>query len=307
MRVRVQSAVASLVLLGFAASADAHIKMTSPANWIVTNADGDPQKLGPCGTLSGTRTNQVTVVAPGSKLKVQWTETTFHPGHFRISIATDRSQLVTPPATVVRNSCSTAEIQTTPVLPVIADGIFPHDTRQTQPYTYEITVPNITCDNCTLQLLQFMSSHVPPCFYYSCADLQIRAGADGGVVVRDAGARDGALEAGGDTSGAGGSGGSRDAGAADAAGGSSGSGGASGGGGTSGGGMGGSGGTGGSGPGSGGSGGGAAGTGGSQPKASSGGCSIAERGAGLPATVTILFVFLVLGTLRRARRALEKR
>jgi hypothetical protein len=39
--------------------------------------------------------------------------------------------------------------------------------------SYDITVPMMSCDTCTLQLMQFMSSHAPPCFYYQCATLRI--------------------------------------------------------------------------------------------------------------------------------------
>jgi hypothetical protein len=169
--------------------ASAHIKMTTPASWQVTGPLGDPQKLAPCGD-PGTATNAVTTVEAGSQLTVQWTETIGHPGHFRISIAENRSLLIDPVATVTANDCKSAVIQNPVVSPTLLDGLYPHATgAMGHVYTQTITVPSTPCNNCTLQLLQFMSSHPPDCFYHQCANLKIVA-RDAGVGVPDAGAKD---------------------------------------------------------------------------------------------------------------------
>jgi hypothetical protein len=34
----------------------------------------------------------------------------------------------------------------------------------------------VTCDHCTLQVIEFMSQHGAPCFYHHCADISIKAG-----------------------------------------------------------------------------------------------------------------------------------
>ncbi|MBV1857064.1 MAG: SYNERG-CTERM sorting domain-containing protein, partial [Nannocystaceae bacterium] len=40
----------------------------------------------------------------------------------------------------------------------------------------EVTLPDdVACDNCTLQVVQYMSSHGAPCFYYHCATISISA------------------------------------------------------------------------------------------------------------------------------------
>jgi hypothetical protein len=152
--------------LGLTAPAEAHFKLTAPPSWIVENAQGDPQKTGPCGTTGGTRTNAVTQVKPGSKLTLRWNETVPHPGHYRVAIAPDRSMLTDPMVTVQGNDCKSAAIQMNPVPPVVADGLFPHTSAAVgKPYEVEVTVPNMPCDKCTLQIIQFMSSHPPPCLY----------------------------------------------------------------------------------------------------------------------------------------------
>jgi hypothetical protein len=188
--------VATLTLtLLWSLSAVAHIKLTEPTSWITTDGLGNPQKSGPCGAASGTSTNAVTTLEAGSKVTVKWTETIFHPGHFRIAIAADRSQLITPVPVVQNNDCKSAPIDTNPTWPVIADGIDQHLTGQDgDPHEYEITVPDVECDNCTLQLMQFMSSHTPGCFYFQCANVKIvkpdggsQGEPDGGDVIVDAG------------------------------------------------------------------------------------------------------------------------
>lgn len=180
-------ALALLVL--FASSSLAHIKLTAPPSWQNTNALGDPQKVGPCGE-AGTPSNIVTTVQAGSQLTVAWTDTIFHPGHYRISIAENRAGLVTPTAVVMNNDCKSAPIEMNPVLPTIVDGLFPHTTGSSgMMRSTTITVPMMSCDNCTLQLLQFMSAHAPPCFYFQCANLRIVL-PEAGQPVPDAGVPD---------------------------------------------------------------------------------------------------------------------
>ena len=170
------------------AAAEGHTKLTAPADWLVTDSAGDPQKEAPCGSASGTPSNAVTTVQAGSKLTVRWTETVYHPGHWRIAIATDRTQLLTPVPLVEADNCVSAPIESSPTAPVILDGVFPHTAPGPAEYSQEIAVPDTTCDVCTLQLVQFMSSHAPPCFYFHCATLRIVKG--------DAGTEPAGLDAG---------------------------------------------------------------------------------------------------------------
>lgn len=161
-------------------AAFAHTRLDAPPDWLITDSAGDPQKTEPCGSTTGTPSNVVTTVQAGSKLTVVWTETLFHPGHWRIAITADRGQLVTPVPVVEANNCVSAPIETTPTAPVVLDGVFPHTAPSSTDYQQDITVPDMVCDACTLQLVQFMSSHAPPCFYFHCATLRIVRG-DAGV------------------------------------------------------------------------------------------------------------------------------
>jgi hypothetical protein len=213
---------AAILLTG--SSAEAHIKMLKPASWLKENAQGAPQKGGPCGPgnsslpfgddvqpvpLSGA----ITTFTAGQKIKVEWEETIQHPGYFRIALAENRADLKDP-THAIDGSCNVkdrSQIQTGAHDNVLADGIliqpkggparpgFPN-------FSYEVTLPNKPCEKCTLQLIQFMENHPPGCIYYHCADIKIvGAGGDAGV-ANDAGAQDGGVTVGSDagTPGAGG-------------------------------------------------------------------------------------------------------
>lgn len=175
----------------------AHIKLTSPGSFQITDALGNPQKSAPCGG-AGTASGIVTTVEAGAQLTVTWSETILHPGHFRIGVATDQAHFVTPTPVLDNGgtNCASAPIETTPAYPTLVDGLFVHTTAApNNSYSTTITVPMMSCDNCTLQLMQFMASHAPPCFYYQCATLKI--------VMPDAGVGDAGTDDAGSDAGAG--------------------------------------------------------------------------------------------------------
>ena len=169
---------------------DAHFKLLEPASWIVSNERGDPQKAGPCGGDGkdpGTPTNVVGKAVGGQMVHVKVQETVYHPGHFRVALAVNsRDELPVDPVTTTRDTekgpqSVWAVIQSPPQKPVLADGLFPHYTRPSQPQIYEtdVQLPNISCTKCTLQIVQWMAQHGvnnPGGFtYHHCADLQITA------------------------------------------------------------------------------------------------------------------------------------
>jgi hypothetical protein len=179
---------AGSVLL-FGADARAHFALQAPACWMSQDAVGTPLKMAPCGDEGGgTATGKVTTFQEGQMITVTINETVFHPGHYRISLATtDRSQLPAEPVPTAQ--CGSVTVQNPPVFPVLADGLFTHTTAFTAPQTVQIKLPdNVTCTHCTLQVIQFMSNQTPNptggCFYHHCADLAIQAAAvpDGGIV-----------------------------------------------------------------------------------------------------------------------------
>lgn len=148
-----------------AAAAHAHIQLTYP-----TQRYSD-QKYGPCGRLNDTgRGATVTTLPPGATITVTWDETINHPGHFRISFDDDGQDGFADPA-------GYDDYYTVPS--VLADNIA--DTPSGGPSSFEITLPNIECDNCTLQVVQVMTDKQPygdgNDLYYQCADLILSADA----------------------------------------------------------------------------------------------------------------------------------
>ena len=171
-----RSALLAVVLLGFAAPAHAHFKLNAPASMITLATNGDPQKGAPCGPMTPTaETGAVTSVMTGGMLTVTVDETIDHPGHYRVAIAQNEAGLPpAPPVTTGATACGSTTIQTTPVMPVLADGLFPQLTSAMGAATVQVQLPaGFTCTNCVVQVIEFMSSHGTPCFYYHCARVTI--------------------------------------------------------------------------------------------------------------------------------------
>ena len=166
----------------------AHFKLVEPASWIVEDDRGDPQKAGPCGgtnTDYGKPTYAVTQAVGGSKLHIKVLETIYHPGHYRIALAVNSmNELPIDPKATTENAergprSVSAEIMNPVQAPVLADGLFPHQAKTDAALETDVTLPNISCKRCTLQVLQFMEQHGvnnPGNFsYHHCAVLQISA------------------------------------------------------------------------------------------------------------------------------------
>jgi hypothetical protein len=73
------------------------------------------------------------------------------------------------------------KIDPRPRPPVLADGLFEHRERPAPGSHFEtdIRLPNINCEKCALQVLQFMEEHglnrEGDFSYHHCADLKITA------------------------------------------------------------------------------------------------------------------------------------
>ncbi len=161
------------------AVAHAHFVLVTPDSWMSQDTLGLPEKLGPCGDEGGgTATGKVTAFNPGQTISVTFNEVITHPGHYRVALAVNnRSELpaepiVTPTA---GDPCGSAAIQNPATFPLLADNVLPHTQAFPGPQTFTVTLPtNVTCTKCTLQVLEFMSSHPAPCFYHHCADISIQ-------------------------------------------------------------------------------------------------------------------------------------
>jgi hypothetical protein len=178
--------------------ADAHFALIYPAASLIQNRLGDPQKIGPCGGVSanpgrgtpanpGVPSGAVTNLKGGTNMPLLINETIFHPGHYRVALVRTMAQLPADPVVTTAQTergvrSQSAEIQSPPVAPVLVDGIFAHTERPTQNHEMEIAVPNINCQNCVVQVIQFMADHPGVAIdgghsYHHCAVVNITADA----------------------------------------------------------------------------------------------------------------------------------
>jgi MYXO-CTERM domain-containing protein len=175
------------VVLGLAGTAAAHFKLNSPAASLAQDNVGNPQKAAPCGG-AGTPTNMVTAVQSGSMLSVSITETIFHPGHYRVVLAPTVADL--PPAPTVNDAqCNGLQPLASPAMPILADGLLPHTAAfPVETQTMQVPIPaGMTCQNCVLQVIQYMAQHAQPCFYYHCAIVNVSPNAPPPPPMGDAG------------------------------------------------------------------------------------------------------------------------
>jgi hypothetical protein len=162
--------------LAVPATASAHIQLTYPTQR--TSSLKQPN----CGLTGSTRSATPTVFAPGETITVAWDETIDHPGHFRVSFD-DAGEDFTIPL---------GFDDTTQSENVLFDLISDDGTKSQ--FTQEITLPDIECETCTIQVIQMMTDKAPygdgNDIYFQCADIALRAGGGGG--------NDGGIDPGGD-------------------------------------------------------------------------------------------------------------
>ena len=164
----------------------AHFKLLEPASWLIEDQRGDPQKTGPCGgtnTDYGKPSYAVTKAVGGSQLHLKVLETIYHPGHYRVALAVNSpTELPPDPKATTADSdrgprSVSAEIMNPIQAPVLADGLWAHQAKVDTAFETDVTLPNIGCKRCTLQIIQFMEQHAvnnPGMFtYHHCAALQI--------------------------------------------------------------------------------------------------------------------------------------
>ncbi|MDH3202142.1 MAG: lytic polysaccharide monooxygenase [Myxococcales bacterium] len=159
--------------------ARAHLDMTSPVSRYGPNV----LKTGPCGVAGGERSANINYFEPGQTIEVEWDEYTDHPSHYRISFDEDGDDDFVDPATMQEYYSNDA---------VLLDNI--KDEPPTDPlYRVSVTLPDVECDNCTLQVIQVMYDKRPYVvpgndIYYQCADLVLtRGGAPDAGTGADAG------------------------------------------------------------------------------------------------------------------------
>jgi hypothetical protein len=195
------TAAALAVLLG-ANVARAHISLeqAQPPTHLSRYGDGE-LKEGPCGRAGGTRGTNVYTYEPGQTITVNVQEFIPHSGYFRIAFDEDGDDDFLDPQSIdpVERQCQTDEprcgesdfYNNAAVLPDL-DDLEPHGSNtQAKTWSWDVTLPDVECDHCTLQIIQVMEDHgkylLDNDVYHTCIDLVLKHGAspDAGPMAGD--------------------------------------------------------------------------------------------------------------------------
>ena len=161
---KIAAALGLCVAVCAAAPAEAHIIITSHQ----TRLGKDQIKRGPCGGGDTARGDAVYTLLSGATIQIEFDEFIFHPGYFRVAFDDDGQDDFVDPADYFDFNTNDT---------VLMDNILPDHTRGDGPiFTIEVTLPDVECDNCTLQLAQIMTDKPPYTvggndLYYNCIDL----------------------------------------------------------------------------------------------------------------------------------------
>jgi len=171
---------AAAALLLTASTVFAHIDLLSPKpRYTVNRANGGGgSKECPCGgtvvdpdrkcnvsaaeSHDPNRSGNVTEFEAGSTITIRMEEYVNHSGRFRVAFDPSGADL--------------ADFNSNILMDVADD-------KGTQVYEFQVKLPNMTCDNCTLQVIQDMNNNTttpvqdpaPDATYYTCADIRLVA------------------------------------------------------------------------------------------------------------------------------------
>lgn len=130
-----------------AGTVNAHTRW-DPNGLIKPRSTRDNIKSGPCGDP---RTNNPTVLEAGATIEVAFESAIFHKGYFRIAFSPANDEGFDDH--------------------VLAENI--KDISGMKKRKHTITLPDMECDGCTLQLIQSMLDRNPPSNYFHCADIKL--------------------------------------------------------------------------------------------------------------------------------------
>lgn len=162
----------------------AHTRMDTP----VPRDPDDGIKAGPCGPyVKPAVNNPANVYTEGAEIDIAFTETVNHTGYFWVDLAMDDVALTNynpndpDPANNTRANVWRLQPPLAQANTIDANGNFIDDNPNSGfQFQRKVVLPTgVTCDNCTLRIVQFMEGRVQP-YYYTCSDVKIQAANGGG-------------------------------------------------------------------------------------------------------------------------------
>jgi hypothetical protein len=146
----------------------------------------DQIKAAPCGIAGSTRGTNVYTYKPGSTITISVDEYIPHPGYYRIAFDNDGDDgFVTPASISGEHGNCDGDPKCGPGMEdfcnndtVLLDNLDAHASMFGASWTWSVTLPNVECDNCTLQIIQVMTdldvhgvAYPADDIYYQCIDL----------------------------------------------------------------------------------------------------------------------------------------
>jgi len=182
-----------LVAMLFVGQAEAHIDLVSPTPRLSGQTGGSQLKTKPCGQTQNKRTtDKVTHFSPGQTVEIKIKEYVDHPSYLAVAFDPDGDDsFVFPRANMDKVDATTDDPKA--LFPVDGKTVLGLRTDKDKncatenadkTCTLSITLPTTPCQNCTLQVTQFMydkvNDNLDDEYYYQCADITIDAAGAGG-------------------------------------------------------------------------------------------------------------------------------
>jgi hypothetical protein len=189
-----------------ATSAQAHFSLELAGSYL-SREGGDPGDLkgSPCGLPNTPRGDHIYTFEPGQTITLSVDEYIPHPSYFRISFDPN-GQHFKEPASIkpidptrpcpfnAADQCGKSDFYNSPL--VLMDNLNPHlATASPPPYTWQVKLPDVECDNCTIQILQVMEDTIHGAYnptpgnpadvpyvediYHQCIDVVLKKGGHG--------------------------------------------------------------------------------------------------------------------------------
>jgi hypothetical protein len=209
LNVRALAFTSSLAVALCAASASAHISLDRGTTHKSRYGDA-LQKDAPCGQAGGTRSQNVYTHAAGETITVELREFIPHPSYYRIAFDADGDDDFKDPASLTpidptrpcpfnaADKCGTSDFYNDPSVLPNMDNLEPHLASASKgTYSFQVTLPDVECDNCTLQIIQVMEDVIHGAYnptpgdpadnpyiadvYHQCIDLVLTRQSTGGA------------------------------------------------------------------------------------------------------------------------------
>jgi MYXO-CTERM domain-containing protein len=193
---RVLASVSALAVTLFASWATAHISLDQASTH--KSRYGEEQKFAPCGRQNGEKGSNIYTYKPGETITVEFVEYVKHPGYYRFAFDNDGDDDFVSPVSIkpvdparpcpfnATDMCGESDFYNSDTVLPGMDNLEPHLAGESKgTYSFQVKLPNVQCENCTLQLLQVMEDTIHgaynvdptegslPDVYYQCIDIKL--------------------------------------------------------------------------------------------------------------------------------------